>query len=365
MRITIDATSLLLPSAGVKNYVYYAGLQGDSVSTYPPRIKLDRPVDHLGPVMGPRGTRFRLNLGGLSNLRGSPLLEILLAGTDVFHCSQHTVRTPGKVKTTATVFDFSCWTTPQYHTDANIAATKHYAESILKNCLGLIAISEHARRDAIDILGLPRERVRVIYPGVADVFFNVADDDVARLRQKYGIHTPYILFVGCIEPRKNVSCLIRAFMMLPASLRREIPLIIAGPFGWKSDEMRHLLATEPIRYLGYVPEIDLPALFRGASVVAYPSYYEGFGFPVAQAMAVGVPVVTSNRSCLPEVLGGGGLVVDPDSPEELASAIERIVTCADLARGLATQGKSRAGALYRWSLSANKSLEMFHRVFLE
>jgi glycosyltransferase involved in cell wall biosynthesis len=369
MRITLDATPLLLKSAGVKAYFYYwyrtlaaaATLRGDAISIYPPGLAISGGIDAGIGALSRATAFFHLQVVGFSNIRCNPLLDFLLSGSDLCHCSQHMARLPKRGKTTATIFDFSCWRHPETHTDRNISATKRYAEKILKRCDALIAISEHARCDALEILGIPQERIRVIYPGVAEAFFNVRDTHVDAIRSRYALPPSYLLFVGCIEPRKNVRGLIRAYEQMPEAIRRDVPLVIAGPFGWETSGIRPLFNRNHVRYLGYVPEVDLPALFRGASVFVYPSYYEGFGLPVAQAMAAGIPVVTSNCSCLPEVVGDGGLTVDPNSAADLADALYRLLTSPDLALELARRGRIRAQS-YHWPAAATASLDFFDEI---
>jgi alpha-1,3-rhamnosyl/mannosyltransferase len=367
MKVAIDATSLLMPSAGVRNYVHYwlsslqeaAGQGRDAIVTYPRNIECPPVLDHEKP---PSGAAWKLRLVQFYNIRRNPLIGLSVFGADVFHASQHVANLPVRMKITATIFDMSCWTCAEYHTAENVAATRRYGEKILKACDGLIAISAHARRDAIEILNLPAERIRVIYPGVAEGFFSAGAEDARRAGAKYGLRSPYLLFVGCIEPRKNVPNLIRAYRQLPESLRRDVQLALAGPFGWAGEEVREMLHSgHGVRYLGYVPEEDLPGLYRGAAALAYPSFYEGFGLPAAQAMASGVPVIASNRSCLPEVVGDAGLLVDPSSVEELSEAIERILTHPGLAQELASAGRRRA-ALFHWPRCAAESLAFFHEV---
>jgi alpha-1,3-rhamnosyl/mannosyltransferase len=370
MQVAIDATTLLLPSAGVKNYIYYwlqalmtaAPARGDSLMNYPLHLKPSEVLNHKAYVSGSAfGSFLRRQFVRLANTRGNPLLDLALREADLFHSSQHTARLPRRITTTATIFDFSCWTKPDTHTKANITATKRYAANILKQCDALIAISDHARRDAIAILDIPPDRIRVIYPGVAEAFFEVTEKEELAVRAAYKLPSSYLLFVGCIEPRKNIRGLIRAYNGLPAGLRRNVPLLIAGPFGWEDNELRTSLSQENIRYLGYVPEARLPGLFRGAAAFVYPSYYEGFGLPVAQAMATGVPVVTSNCSSLPEVVGKGGLTVDPYDAENILEAMYRILSCQSLAQELASQGRHRARN-YRWADVAAASLDFFHDV---
>ncbi len=369
--ITIDSTSLLVPSAGVKTYLYYwllslleaAPDHHDRISLYPPVLTARPALHHETSITGPLRTALALRLVHAANLRWSPAIDLLLLGADVFHCSQHAVKLPKRPKVSATVFDMSCWMVPQFHTAANIAATKRYGEKILKSCDGLIAISAHARDSAAAILGIPERRIRVIYPGVAEAFFEATDAQAADVRTRYGLHRAYLLFVGCIEPRKNVAGLIRAYRRLPEALQRDVQLVVAGPFGWASDETRHMLTESGpnVRYLGYVPEPDLPGLSRGALALVYPSYFEGFGLPVAQAMAAGAAVIASDRTCLPEVTGGAALLVDPDSLDQLGDAMERVATCPDLVRDLAVRGQARA-AQFHWQASAAQSLDFFHQL---
>jgi glycosyltransferase involved in cell wall biosynthesis len=374
MKVAIDATSLLLPGAGVRNYLHYwllalmqaARERGDLVVTYPARIPLEAILNHQQSSAGSLKTALLLRTVQLLNLVGSrenPLLNLLIPGADVFHCSQHTTSTPSRKKLTATVFDFSCWTTPQYHTAENVAATRRYGETILKSCDGLIAISRYTARDAVDVLGIPDEKVRVIYPGVAESFFRITPQQTAAIAAKYALNSPYLLFAGCIEPRKNVPALIHAYRGLPRSIQRDVHLVIAGPFGWASEDVRLLLdqSGDTVRYLGYVPEPDMPGLFAGATAFVYPSFYEGFGLPVAQAMASGIPVITSNRSCLPEIASDGGILVDPDSIDDLRAAIDRLLTSPDLRKTLAARGRARAND-FHWRRAAAESLKLFREV---
>jgi glycosyltransferase involved in cell wall biosynthesis len=370
MHIAIDSTSLLVPSAGVKSFLYYwlvslldaAPRRHDRISLYPPLLAAPGALRHETSIAGGLRTALALRFVHAANTRNR-VIDLLLMGTDVFHCSQHTANRPKRPKVSATVFDMSCWMVPQFHTAANIAATKRYGENILKTSDGLIAISAHARDTAASVLGIPEERIRVIYPGVPEAFFEATDAQAADVRARYGLEAPYLLFVGCIEPRKNVTGLIRAYRRLPEALQRDVQLVIAGPFGWDSEETRHMLtASGPnVRYLGYVPEPDLPGLSRGALALVYPSYFEGFGLPVAQAMAAGVAVIASDRTCLPEVTGGAALLVDPDSIEQIGDAMERIATCPGLASDLAARGKERAGH-FHWAESAAQSLDFFHEL---
>jgi alpha-1,3-rhamnosyl/mannosyltransferase len=359
MRVSIDATPLLLHSAGVKTYVFYwtqylQRLAGNHTLELFPYLETPEECVHDRSVLGRWPTMARLALLHLANLSPVPVLYPLGARVDIFHASHQLLHPPRNTRITATLYDMTCWLTPETHTAGNVAVAKTFAKRVLTRANGLIAISESTRADSIRILGLPPERIEVIYPGVAESFFAAP----ATVRQK-----PYILFVGTIEPRKNVAVLIDAYQQLAPSLREEFDLVVAGPPGWGDPgTLRRLQSGLPgVHYVGYVKEQELPGLTAGATVFVYPSLYEGFGLPVAQSMATGVPVITSNVSSLPEVAGDAALLVDPRSVAELSSALRRMLLSPELRAKLRENGLRRAGQ-YRWEVCARKSWKFFERI---
>src|SRR5260370_14503541 len=199
MRIVIDATTLLLRSAGVKNYLHYwllsllaaAPGHGDSMLTYRLAVPVPQVPDHEKSVAGALGTWLRLHALYFANIQGNPALDLLLLGSDRFHASQHLTNLPRRKTVSATIFDLSCWTTPQYHTPDNIAATRLYAERVLQASDRLIAISAHARDDATEILGIPSERIRVGYPELEETFLGVHTTDTDRVRVLLTHSRPY------------------------------------------------------------------------------------------------------------------------------------------------------------------------------
>jgi glycosyltransferase involved in cell wall biosynthesis len=358
MRISIDAIPLLVRSAGVKNYLYYwiAGLRGlldaRQVRLFPYLSSL-RELDHEGSIATPAGTLMRQGLLYGLNLAPNHLWDWIGPRTDVFHATK-LLNPPRRARLTATLYDMTCWLVPEFHQAANVAAEKRFAERIWKRADGLIAISEHTRRDAARILGLNPECIRVIYPGIAETFFQAKPAASAR---------PYALYVGTVEPRKNLDRLLDAWQALPATLREEFDLVVAGPEGWHSRETMARLrgATAGVRYRGYVPEAELPGLTAGATVFVYPSLYEGFGFPVAQAMAAGVPVVTSNVSSLPEITGGAAELIDPLSVRELRDALDRLLSSPAARERLSLAGRAQAQR-FRWETCARQSVEFFEQL---
>ncbi len=366
MRILVDASPLLLRSAGVKNYLFHwiAHLRrladGDAVRAFPWVGGYDE-LTHEASVLGRWATIPRLALVYFVNLPGNPAIDWMTASADVFHVSNQVRRPPRRTKLTATVHDMTCWLMPELHTPANVRADKVFGDRVLRRAAGLIAVSENTRRDVVRLLDLDPERVRVIYPGVAEPYFSVNADQASATAVRYELDRPYVLFIGTIEPRKNIPTLLDGWAQLPPFLREQYRLVITGPVGWSAGPTLARIrdAAPGVVYLGYVPEPDLPGLTRGAAVFAYPSLYEGFGFPVAQAMACGVAVITSNVSSLPEVAGDGALLVDPRSPAEIRAALERLLFSHALRAQLGARGAERARQHYRWDACARKSLEFF------
>jgi glycosyltransferase involved in cell wall biosynthesis len=291
------------------------------------------------------------------------LTTLLAPRCDIFHASNLLRSIPRRPRLTSTVHDVTSWIVPECHTPDNVAADKAFAERVLKRADGLIAVSENTKRDTIRVLEIAPEKIRVIHLGIPAAYRSVAQDAITRVTRRLALHKPYFLSVGSIEPRKNLDTLLNAWETLPPSFRENYDLIVAGPPGWSSDATTQRLEqantdNQGIRYLGYVPEPDLPSLTAGATAFVYPSLYEGFGIPVAQAMAAGSPVITSNLSSLPEITAGSAVLIDPRSVAELTAAIQRVGESPDLRARLKTQGIERAKQ-FTWEKAAAESLRYF------
>ena len=364
MRVVIDATPLLIRSAGVKSYLYYwlehlrraAGT--DTIGTFP-SLGAVRPLSHEHSVAGSWETFWGLASLAISNYTPVPAVAWNAGRADIFHTSTLLRHPPGGARLTATIHDLTCWLMPELHPASNIVADQHFAE-VLRKTDGIIADSQSTKNDAVKVLGLAEDKITVIYPGIPRAFFHVSPESIEQVRTRYRLDRPFILSIGTIEPRKNVDALLDAYDSLPADLRKEFELVLAGPIGWAKPET--VARLQNVRYLGYLPEPDIAPLTAAATIFTYPSLYEGFGFPVAQAMAAGVPVVTSNVSSLPEVSGGAALLVDPRSPAEISAAIQRFLGSAELRGERSEMGRSRAQE-FQWEVCAVKSLEFFERVF--
>ena len=357
LRITIDTTATLLRSAGVKNYIYYwlhhlrkLASDGEEIRAFP---FLDDCGDlsHASSTLGLGPTLWRLAMVRMVNMARGHGLESLLARSDIFHASNQVHFAPRRTRLTATVYDLTCTLLPQFHTAENVSADRHFSDNILRRADGLVAISENSRQDAIRLLGIDPERIRTIYPGIAESYFAARPTRRAR---------NYVLYVGTIEPRKNLNTLLDAWRNIRAELRGEYDIVFAGMQGWGPQATLARIRAEAI-YLGYVPEGDLPGVIAGATALVYPSLYEGFGFPVAQAMAAGVPVLTANTSCLPEIAGDAALFVDPLSCTQITNGLTRLLESEDLRTELIERGRKRAER-YRWETCAAQSLDFLRSV---
>jgi glycosyltransferase involved in cell wall biosynthesis len=229
----------------------------------------------------------------------------------------------------------------------------------------VIALSEYAKRDIVTTYAIPADRIKAIPLAASDRFRPVTDvQELKRVRQTYGIEGEYILTVGAIQPRKNLARLIAAY----ARLRRTRPevnlpkLVLAGKCAWLFEEtlrtIKELQLTESVLVTGYVPENDLPALYSGAICFVYPSYFEGFGLPPLEAMQCGVPVITGDRTSLPEVVGDAALLVDPFDVDALAAAINRLISDSSLRAELTAKGLERA-KLFDWLETARQTLAVY------
>jgi len=225
----------------------------------------------------------------------------------------------------------------------------------------VIAVSESTKKELEQLLGVPTDKIRVIHNGVSRHFRKVPPTEAAQVRERYRLPDNYILYVGNIEPRKNLPVLLKAFDQIKEKSFVPHQLVILGQRAWMygavDSTWQALKAKDHVVFTGYVPAEDLPAIYSLADVFVYPSLYEGFGLPVLEAMACGTPVITSNTSSLPEVAGDAAELVDPRSVDALSRALCRLIHDHNYRQQLVRKGLERA-AMFSWERTAVATLEL-------
>ena len=229
----------------------------------------------------------------------------------------------------------------------------------------LIAVSAQAAEEVTRLLGVPSERVDVVYHGVEPAFRPLPAGEIAAFRQRRGLPERYVLFIGTLEPRKNLVRLVEAFARIRDGRLR---LVLVGGKGWLYDDLfarvEALGLDEDVIFPGYVTSDELPFWYNAATVFSYPSVYEGFGLPVLEAQACGTPVLTSNVSSLPEAAGDGALMVDPYSVDALAAGLDRLVTDQPLRQKLRELGLAHARK-FSWPRMAQETVRVYRRALAE
>jgi glycosyltransferase involved in cell wall biosynthesis len=222
--------------------------------------------------------------------------------------------------------------------------------------------SEHTRRDIHTILGIPPERVEVIYPGVPHGFSRLPATESATIRTTYHLSQPFMLYVGGFHPRKNMTGMLDAFEHAAPAVPHD--LVIIGPPAWKNEQILQRIERSPvaarIHFTGFVPREDLPRFYNQADLFVFPSLYEGFGFPVLEALACGCPTITTRTSSIPEVAGDAAILVEPGDTRQLADAIRRLANDASLRAQMRQQALEQAQR-FRWHTAARATLALLER----
>ena len=270
----------------------------------------------------------------------------------------------GGAKTVVTIHDVFPWSCPGTSTALDTLIHHHWLPRVLPRVDAVITVSKASKQDIVRFLGVSPARVRVIPEGVNGRFRPVAALEMARVRARYGLPDRYLLFVGSVEGRKNLRRLLEACSILWQRGEKR-PLVIAGPRNRRYEELMSALRDPEVErqviFTGYLPEEDLPAVYSGADLFLFPSLYEGFGLPPLEAMACGTPVVCSNTSSLPEVVGDAAITVDPYNVEGLADTIRMVLSDGDLRQDLRARGLERARQ-FTWERTARETVEVYRQL---
>ena len=290
-------------------------------------------------------------------------VESFLGPVDVFHSVNAVVLPQRQGRRVVTVHDLTCLHFPQFHPWSRRMLFRLSVRRAARFADAIIVPSSATRRDLAERFRAAEEKIRVVPYAQGEHFVPLTSMETMPIISRYGLpYCGYLLFVGNIEPRKNLLGLVEAYNRMRRGRRAAPCLAIAGGAGWKNQAIYRAAAASPfasdIRFLGRVPEEELPALMNGALAFVYPSLYEGFGLPPLEAMACGTPVITSDRSSLPETVGDAGLLVDPEDRAGLADAMARIVDEKPLRESLREQGLKQAGR-FSWEKTARLTLLVY------
>lgn len=284
--------------------------------------------------------------------------ELACHAPDALLIPAHVVPAVHPRATVVTIHDLGYLFFPQCHPPLQRLHLRLSTAWSARAAARILADSACTREDLVRHLGVPQSKIDVAYPGVSQRFGPQPAAAIEALRRRYHLPARYLLYLGTLQPRKNLVRLIQAHALVP-----EAPvLVLAGAAGWRSAATRAAIqaAGDRVRWLGYVPDSDLPALLSGAQALALVSLYEGFGIPVLEAMACGIPVIASSTSSLPEIVGDASILVDPLLVDSIADGIRRLCEDMDMARHLAERGLLQA-ARFTWEGCARVALDGIER----
>ncbi|NDD64701.1 MAG: glycosyltransferase family 1 protein, partial [Acidobacteria bacterium] len=299
-------------------------------------------------------------------LVGLPAL-LQISPFDLFHGTNYCIPVFAPCPTVVTVHDLSLFRRSATHEDDNVRRGKRRIPLMIRRASRIIAPSEWTRREILEHFNVRPELVRVIPEGARRGMRPIEAAECTEVLRKHQITSPYLLFVGTIEPRKNLPVLLRAYDELLRSTPHCPQLILCGGNGWKNEDVYRLVEelklTGMVRFAGYVEDEDLPALYSAAECFLYPSEYEGFGLPPLEAMACGTPVITSNTTSLPEVVGEAGLTHSPNDHQGLASLIVRVLGENGARAHFRNSGLERS-RLFSWDRAARETQALYDEVFI-
>ncbi len=353
-------------SAGVHQYIYRLLLHlphaGCQVTAFVgPEARPPRAVNAIQ-------TRWPTYRPAVRVLWEQLVLPILLrhTGADLVHGPVYVVPLATSLPSVVTVHDLSFLRFPHFFRPANRLYLSLFTRLSVHRARRVLAVSSHTAKETEQLLNIPRWKIRVVYHGVDPIFRPLRPEEVAAFRARRGLPERLILYVGTLEPRKNLVRLVQAFARLSDA---EGPfLALAGARGWYDEEIfatvERLNLGDRVLFPGYIPNEELPLWYNAARVFAYPSLYEGFGMPVLEALACGTPVLTSTTSSLPEAAGEGALLVDPTDVGAIADGLHRLLTDEALREVLRERGLVHA-ARFSWARTAEETVALYRQALSE
>jgi glycosyltransferase involved in cell wall biosynthesis len=366
MRIGIDARLVHYRQAGISQYTLrlldeLAQIAPDDEfvvfqSRKDGRVLVDQPNFQRYPLWTPPHHRLEQWL--------LPL-ELAAVDLDVLHSPDFIPPFRRNCKSVITIHDLNFLLYPHFLTPQS-ASYYGQIDQAVRKCDHIIAVSESTKRDVVRLTGAREDKITVVYEAAHPIFRPIDDHAaLAAVKERLGINRDYLLFVSTIEPRKNVPTLLLAFKRLLDSYHSPVNLVLAGEKGWLFKEVFALVEKLElqgrVQFLGRVSPDDLLGLYNAAKLLVHPAFYEGFGLPPLEAMACGTPVVVSNTSALPEIVGDAALLVDPTDVDGMAVAIWRVLCDESLQRQMREKGLRRARR-FSWKKAALETLNIYHRL---
>jgi glycosyltransferase involved in cell wall biosynthesis len=367
MRIGIDARLVFYSKAGIGQYIIHLTRA---------LAKLDTPGDHFVLLQSRKDkTKLidnhhfsRMSLWTPSHHRlEQPALrfETRHQGLDLLHSPDFIPPFKRNYKSVITVHDLAFLLYPQFMT-AESARYYGQIDQAVRSTDHIIAVSKATKQDLISLLGVPSEKITVIYEASNPAYRQI-DRAQARVfcEKTWGLEENFIFFISTIQPRKNIPTLLQAYRCLRDNYRRKEKLVLAGSKGWLFEEVdqtiKKLKLEDDVILIGRVQDTWVNYLYNAASMFVYPSFYEGFGLPPLEAMTCGTPVIVSKIKVMPEVVGDAALLIDPHDPEDLTVAMNRLLTDENLRSELIAKGLKRA-AKFSWRKAARETLAVYHKV---
>jgi glycosyltransferase involved in cell wall biosynthesis len=367
VRIGIDARKL--HDFGIGTYIRNLLLQLARLDRQTEFVLICRPEDR--ETLASLGENFRPVPETAGNYSVAEQVKIPLAlrreGVTLFHAPHYVLPPLVTCRSVVTIHDCIHLMFPQYLTNRFALAFARSSIAIAaRRAIRVLTVSESSKRDILRFVDVPPGKIDVIYNSYDERFaIEPREEDVVRVRERYQLHDPFVLYAGNVKPHKNLERLIEAFDLVRARGLDRLKLVLIGDEISKYAALRRAVHQhrlhKHVRFLGYMPYETLAVMYRLAGVFVFPSLYEGFGLPPLEAMASGTPVVTSNVSSLPEVAGNAAVLVDPYDPEAIADAIYRVLTDDVLRCGLRQKGLARARE-FSWEASVGRVREIYGQV---
>ena len=366
MRIGIDARIVHYARGGIRNYVLHLLDALASLDQDTPYYVLHSRKDRHSRLPGGNFHRVACWTPSHHRLERWALgMEAARLRLDLLHTTDFIPPAWGCRRSLVTVHDLNFLLYPQFLTAESRRYYNQQIEWAVQRADHILADSHATKSDLVSLLDVPAEKVTVVHLAADPVFHPLAESDTRRIAARYGLEPGYVLAVGTLEPRKNLTGLLQAYRLLIDMEATTAPLVLVGGKGWLYDdvfervEVLHLGGR--VRFLHDVPDADLPALYNAAGVLTTPSFYEGFGLPALEAMSCGTPVVVADRASLPEVVGEAGILVDPDDPGDIARALARVVADESLRARMRELGLVQAST-FTWERAAKATLAVYREI---